>query len=118
MAHNSGNSVWRGDADYYRRRLAASFTYETVLEMTCHSYVTALEGSPLLDTRNHATYLATVFADVSIEQARADMSRMIGEWMREGYVIIPDETLILAEAGHLSLPFATDPEVSRPSFAA
>lgn len=118
MAYESGSSVWRGDADYYRRRLATAFTYETVLEMTCDAYVKLLEDKPLLDTRSHATYLATVFADVSIDQARSDMSRMIGDWMRAGYVSIPDETLILAEAGHVSLPFDIDVEIVRPSVAA
>jgi hypothetical protein len=118
MESSIGSIVWRGDADYYRRRLASAFTYDVILEMTCHSYVMALEHSPLLNLRNHASYLSTVFADVSFDQARRDMSRLIGEWLSEGFVMIPDEILVLAEAGHISLPFDIDAEVSRPSFAA
>ncbi len=64
-------------------------------------------------------YLSTVFADVSFDQARRDMSRLIGEWLSEGFAMIPRlRFLVLAEAGYISLPFDIDAEVSRPSFAA
>lgn len=118
MESSTVSGIWRGDADFYRRRLASNFTYDVILEMTAHSYVLALEGNPLFDMRGHASYLSTVFSDVSIEQARSDMSRVIGEWYREGYVILPDDVLLLAEAGHLDLPFAIASNAAMPSFAA
>jgi hypothetical protein len=105
MESSIGSIVWRGDADYYRRRLASDFTYDTLLEMTAHSYVMALENNPFLDMRNHATYLSTVFADVSIERARTDMARTIAEWLDDGVVSVPDDMLLMADAGQIVLPF-------------
>jgi hypothetical protein len=86
--------------------------------MTAHSYVLALENNPLFDMRGHASYLSSVFRDVSIEQARSDMARVIGEWFREGYVMFPDEILLLAEAGHIALPFEIGTDAAMASFAA
>lgn len=117
MESSTGSAIWRGDADFYRRRLALGFTYDVILEMTAHSYVLALESSPLFDMRGHASYLSSVFADISQEQARRDMSRVIGEWLRDGDIMLPDEILLLAEAGHISLPFIV-PEAAQASFAA
>ncbi len=118
MESSTVSGIWRGDADFYRRRLASAFTYDIILEMTAHSYVLALESNPLFDMRGHASYLSSVFRDVSIDQARSDMARVIGEWYREGYVMLSDEILLLAEAGHLALPFEIVSDAARPSFAA
>ena len=105
MEMETGSLVWRGDADFYRRRLRQAFSYDSVLEMTCHSYVMALSTSPLFDMRNHAQYLATVFTDVSIDTARADMAEVIVNWIEEGLVSIPDEVRMLADEGVITLPF-------------
>lgn len=106
--------VWRGDAEYYRRRLASAFTYDVILEMTCHSYVMALGNNPFLDMRNHATYLSTVFADVSEAKARADMAALIASWINEGLVAIPDEIRMMADEGQICLPFEIPSECAQP----
>ena len=105
MEQETGSLVWRGDADFYRRRLREAFTYEVVLEMTCHSYVMALATNPLCDMRSHAAYLSTVFSGVSVAKARGDMSELIGDWLDEGIVTIPDEIRMMADEGQITLPF-------------
>lgn len=105
MEQETGSLVWRGDADFYRRRLREEFTYGAVLEMTCHSYVMALATNPFFEMRNHARYLSSVFSGVSEMKAREDMADMIGDWLDEGLVAIPDDIRMMAEEGQITLPF-------------
>jgi hypothetical protein len=105
MGSSNGSVMWRGDAEYYRRRLRVAFTYQTILEMTAHSYVVALENNPFLDMRNHAIYLSTVFSTVSYDQARKDIAHKICEWLDEGLVEVPDEFQMLADEGQVTFPF-------------
>ncbi|NTF17504.1 hypothetical protein G6L37_03775 [Agrobacterium rubi] len=102
-----GSLVWRGDAEFYRRRLCEAFTYDALLEITCHQYVMALASNPFFDMRNHATHLSTIFADVSIAKARDDMTDLIREWLDEGLVTIPDDIQLMADEGQITLPFAS-----------
>lgn len=97
--------VWRGDAGYYRERLRLARSYGSLLEMTCHSYVDALERNPLLGMRNFAVYLSTVYSDVSFDDAMRDMTQKIGNWIDEGIVQLNDELLHLVETEELVLPF-------------
>ena len=101
-AHIDAPPVWRGDAHYYRERLRRDFTYESLLEKTCHDYVTALADRPLLGMRQHAAYLATVFADRPFAAVVSDMSRTVAGWAAEGLVAVPDEYSVLFESGHAS----------------
>lgn len=99
--------VWRGDADFYRARLRDAHTYDSLLDMTCHSFVVALEGRPLLSMKNHATYLSTIFAEISLQEALDDMSERIREWIVKGDVALTDEMNYLVETDDIELPFAS-----------
>lgn len=98
-------TAWRGDAEYYRRRLRDDYTYERLLDLTCFDYVDALSRNHLLPMTRFATYLSTIWRrpENAVED---DMVRRIGEWIENGEAVLPDELQILAEQGELDLPFA------------
>lgn len=106
VSHFDARPVWRGDVNYYRERLRSDFTYESLLEKTCHDYVSALADRPLLGMRQHAYYLATIFADRPLEKVVHDMSRTVSHWLEEGLVVFPDEYSVLFESGNAAPEFA------------
>lgn len=100
--------VWRGEADYYRRRIFGELSYERMLDITCYDYLDALSRHPLLPIRQFATYLSSIW-NVSTDDALSDMGRVISDWVENGLAVLPDEVQALVEQGEIDVPFVVAP---------